>query len=172
MNFSGSSTFFRGIGFTLALPMNLLGMPACRAEASKRRLTSRRPVGSRKPELAGETPVVAVLCPGKPALPGTAARVHGPDARPMLEVEAPHEPLGSAGFQTCRIADFQVGSTQDVAPAAGLEIRDTADLEVCATCHRWFRGSRREMFFGEFSPRLSGEGENGAVRGCARRQRG
>ena len=48
-------------------PMNLLGAPACRAEASERRLTSRRPVESRKSELAGETP----------ALPGTAPRVRG-----------------------------------------------------------------------------------------------
>jgi spermidine synthase len=46
------------------LSMNLLGAPACRAETSERRLTSRRPVGSPKPELAGETP----------ALPGTALR--------------------------------------------------------------------------------------------------
>jgi len=57
---------FSGIGFTLAFSMSLLGAPACRAEASKRRLTSRRPVGSRKPELAG-----------KPALPGTAPRFRG-----------------------------------------------------------------------------------------------
>ena len=62
---------------TPALPMNLLGAPACRAEASERRLTSRRPVGSRNPELAGETPVVAELCPGKPALPGTVPRFRG-----------------------------------------------------------------------------------------------
>jgi hypothetical protein len=67
MNFSDSSTFFRGIGFTLALTMNLLGAPA-----------SRRPVGSRKPELAGETPVVAVLCPGKRALPETVPRFMAP----------------------------------------------------------------------------------------------
>ena len=31
-----------------------------------------RPVGSRKSKLAGETPVVAWLCPGKPAIPGIA----------------------------------------------------------------------------------------------------
>jgi ATP-dependent helicase/nuclease subunit A len=36
-----------------------------------------------------------------------------------------------AGFQTCRAADFQVGTA--TVPAAGLETRDTADLEVCAT---------------------------------------
>ena len=55
MKFSGASSFL------CALSMNLLGAPACRAEASERRLTSRQPVKSRKPELADETP----------ALPGT-----------------------------------------------------------------------------------------------------
>jgi hypothetical protein len=39
----------------------------------------------------------------------------------------------SAGFQTCCIADFQVGRTPAVVQSAGLETRDTADLEVCAT---------------------------------------
>ena len=42
-------------------------------------------------------------------------------------------PARSAGFQTCRIADFQVGKTLKSTPFAGLETRDTADLEVCAT---------------------------------------
>jgi hypothetical protein len=37
----------------------------------------------------------------------------------------------SAGFQTCCVADFQVGTT--ALRLAGLETRDTADLEVCAT---------------------------------------
>jgi hypothetical protein len=43
--------------------------------------------------------------------------------------------LRSAGFQTCCIAGFQAGS-----PAlwpAGLETRDTADLEVCATLNNY-----------------------------------
>jgi hypothetical protein len=39
----------------------------------------------------------------------------------------------SAGFQTCCIADFQVGRAPDAPGPAGLETRDTADLEVCAT---------------------------------------
>jgi hypothetical protein len=39
----------------------------------------------------------------------------------------------SAGFQTCCIADFQIGELHDVARGAGLETRDTADLEVGAT---------------------------------------
>src|SRR5208283_3486341 len=39
----------------------------------------------------------------------------------------------SAGFQTCCVADFQVGVALEIAQIAGLETRDTADLEVCAT---------------------------------------
>jgi hypothetical protein len=43
----------------------------------------------------------------------------------------------SAGFQTCRVADFQIGGASEVVRSAGLETgletRDTADLEVCAT---------------------------------------
>jgi len=45
--------------------------------------------------------------------------------------------LRSAGFQTCRIADFQVGSA--ALRPAGLETRGTADLEVCATLNRYWR---------------------------------
>jgi small subunit ribosomal protein S16 len=39
----------------------------------------------------------------------------------------------SAGFQTCCVADFQVGRVLENARSAGLETRDTADLEVCVT---------------------------------------
>jgi len=39
----------------------------------------------------------------------------------------------SAGFQTCRIADFPIGQSRDGARLAGLETCGTADLEVCAT---------------------------------------
>ena len=39
----------------------------------------------------------------------------------------------NAGFQTCCIADFQVGRPHNLPRAAGLETRDAADLEVCAT---------------------------------------
>jgi len=46
----------------------------CSGDSLLGALASRQPVGSRKLELAGETPVVAELCPGKPALPGTAPR--------------------------------------------------------------------------------------------------
>ena len=34
---------------------------------------------------------------------------------------------------TCCIADFRIGAACDVGRLAGLETRDTADLEVCAT---------------------------------------
>jgi uncharacterized membrane protein YgcG len=56
---------------------------------------------------------------------------------PNSEVGPPAD--GSAGFQTCCIADFQVGrprhnqNAQKCPPIAGLETRDTAGLEVCAT---------------------------------------
>jgi hypothetical protein len=39
----------------------------------------------------------------------------------------------SAGFQTCCVADFQVGRTHNIQQHAGVENRDKADLEVCAT---------------------------------------
>jgi hypothetical protein len=39
----------------------------------------------------------------------------------------------SAGFQTCRIADFQIGGSHGNPRLASLETCDTADLEVCAT---------------------------------------
>jgi hypothetical protein len=42
-------------------------------------------------------------------------------------------PRRSAGFQICRIADFQIGWAGD--RAAGLETRDTADLEVIPVRH-------------------------------------
>jgi hypothetical protein len=39
----------------------------------------------------------------------------------------------SHGFQTCCVADFQIGGTAFAGLPAGLEARDTADLAVCAT---------------------------------------
>ena len=36
----------------------------------------------------------------------------------------------SAGFQTCRVADFQIGRARGVVRSAGLETRETADLEI------------------------------------------
>jgi len=56
----------------------------------------------------------------------------------------------SAGFQTCCIADFQVGSAAPFGWLADLEIRDTADLEVCATLYRGFL-IRRDLKFREGS---------------------
>jgi hypothetical protein len=45
----------------------------------------------------------------------------------------PVAPTRGAGFPTCCIADFQVGKGLGIPWFAGLETRDTADLEVCAT---------------------------------------
>jgi hypothetical protein len=44
-----------------------------------------------------------------------------------------NSPSRSAGFQTCCVADFQIGGTAFAGLPAGLEARDTADLAVCAT---------------------------------------
>jgi len=59
--------------------------------------------------------------------------VNSPSGNPLpasylLSADLPG--LRSAGFQTCCIADFQVGSA--ALRPAGLETRDTADLEVNA----------------------------------------
>ena len=43
---------------------------------------------------------------------------------------------GSAGFQTCCIADFQIGGVSECERPAGLETCDTADLEVCVAGNR------------------------------------
>jgi hypothetical protein len=72
---------------TFTLSMILLGAPA-----------SRRPVGSRKPELAGGTPVVAVLCPGKPALPGTVPKFRGSRREKIFRgIFSPGEDGGDGG---------------------------------------------------------------------------
>ena len=52
--------------------------------------------------------------------------------------------LCSAGFQTCCIADFQVGRTPAVVQSAGLETRDTADLSVSASLRRDRAGAKGE----------------------------
>jgi hypothetical protein len=41
--------------------------------------------------------------------------------------------LRGRGAGCCCIADFPIGRARDVVRSAGLETRDTADLEVCAT---------------------------------------
>jgi len=54
------------------------------------------------------------------------------ERRPPSHMFSPSSPVRrSAGLQAGCIADFQVGM-RDAAPA-GLETRDTADWEVCAT---------------------------------------
>ena len=58
----------------------------------------------------------------------------------FLDVFSGIRPACSAGFLTCRAADFQIGTGWNVAAGAGLEGRDTADLEVnaCqATLGQW-----------------------------------
>jgi hypothetical protein len=47
-----------------------------------------------------------------------------------MNIEKVRRKLRGAGFQTCRAADFQVGSAAWC--PASLETRDTAGLEVCA----------------------------------------
>jgi hypothetical protein len=56
-------------------------------------------------------------------------------SNPLYQVSAGILMWRSAGFQTCCIADFQVGSA--ALRPAGLETRGTADLEVCATLNRY-----------------------------------
>ena len=55
------------------------------------------------------------------------------DSKGSRTSRAASSSAGSAGFQTCCIADFQVGWRLECPHAAGLETCDTADLEVCAT---------------------------------------
>jgi hypothetical protein len=70
------------------------------------------------------------------------ARVHGPNARPKLEVEATHEPACSAGWQP---ALSPTGSRQRVGHAERPQIANLrhSRLPVCATGPRRFRGARR-----------------------------
>jgi hypothetical protein len=88
-------------------------------------LTSTTPLNSKA--ALGRKPVfgkVAAMVQPEPAV-----RLHPfSDFRPLLR---------SAGFQTCRAADFQVGTT-GMRPA-GLETCDTADSEVCATLNPYRR---------------------------------
>ena len=99
-----------------------------------------------------------------PLHPSNADRCRIAPSAVELRTVKPPARFRSAGFQTCCIADFQVGGAswqQEAAGAfgrpAGLETRDTADLAVCATqtpdsevcatsvapARRWvFRGSR------------------------------
>ena len=69
--------------------------------------------------------------------------------------------LRSAGFQTCRIADFQVGSA--ALRPAGLETRGTADLEVCATLNTYRRPRRPRLGLFFTSYWMSGSSRRGRV---------
>jgi hypothetical protein len=60
-------------------------------------------------------------------------RFAGSPACRSFEPRNAPEDFRGAGFQTCGIADFQVGGAWTGSWLAGLETRDTADLEVCAT---------------------------------------
>jgi hypothetical protein len=66
------------------------------------------------------------------------------EANPGVVGEPPNTPARSAGFPTCRIADFQVGKSPDIEKSAGLETRGTADLEVCATTRVFARAVQWE----------------------------
>ena len=52
--------------------------------------------------------------------------------RPSLRDEE-RQILAALDFKVCCIADFQIGRRRKWFTAAGLETRDTADLEICAT---------------------------------------
>jgi len=79
---------------------------------------------------------------GPPSSAGAVARRHG-SRRHRVSTHAVWKivprcfqwnwPSRSAGFQTCCVADFQIGSTGFTVRPAGWEARDTADLAVCAT---------------------------------------
>jgi hypothetical protein len=55
--------------------------------------------------------------------------------------------FGSAGLEMCWIAKLSSADRPDYRTPADLEIRDTADLEICATNHcaanRWAACRRR-----------------------------
>jgi hypothetical protein len=57
----------------------------------------------------------------------------GASKKPLPQHFQWNSPSSSAGFQTCCVADFQIGGTAFAGRPAGLEARDSADLEVCAT---------------------------------------
>ena len=76
--------------------------------------------------------------------PAAPPRFSAYPAVPLVTLHEP--PLGSAGFQTCCIADFQIGTACVSDRSASLETRDTADLEVCATSQRGFMVSTHVHF--------------------------
>ena len=64
---------------------------------------------------------------------GVSARTREGARAPLAVSALDHGLRRGAGFQTCLVAGFQIGAAWGVVRPAGLETRDTADLEVCAT---------------------------------------
>jgi len=78
-----------------------------------------------------------------------SATVHGPDARPKLEVEPPHEPKGS------RTGILPVAGASSPSFVHGQDARGDRQ-DACPTTERRFRDSRRKEFVrGILSPTLS-----------------
>jgi hypothetical protein len=73
--------------------------------------------------------------------------------------------LRGAGFQTCCVADFQVGIT--ALPPAGLETRDTADLEVCVTLNGYRTADMPCQEGEDFCPALTLQRFKRLLAGCA-----
>ena len=110
--------------------------------------------------LGAPAPLPALDAPKLAGKGAGAPRVNGRNARPKLEVQAPHE-VRSAGFRTWSIAGFQIGGPAEVMRPPGLETGDTADLEVCATPSRLLQGFNARRFDSEKSlPARNERGES------------
>ena len=89
---------------------------------------------------------------------GMQALSHGvaEDGSPRREPGASAHCPRSAGFQTCRIADFQIGNALqrhlNYSRFADLEICDTADWEVGATEGRCADAPTRALAINSHSP--------------------
>jgi hypothetical protein len=64
----------------------------------------------------------------KPVTDRRSIRVHGPNMNPILEIEAPHEPVGSAGFPACGFTGLSSPVSEVFRFAAG-----TGDWKVART---------------------------------------
>lgn len=94
------------------------------------------PVGQASRHLRGERWRRCFAC-----IRGVQSGVALPFRPRSTRMLGPCPAMRSGGFQTCCIADFQIGSMRDAVRSAGLETRDTADLEVCAASVVAFPGS-------------------------------
>src|SRR5256885_12356657 len=56
-----------------------------------------------------------------------------PKCSQLAQISCEAAPGCSAGFQTCCVADFQIGGACDGARLAGFETPETADFEGCGT---------------------------------------